>query len=262
MFINDYPISFPIKRIVDECTNVKTFYLDARMDFLPGQFVMLWIPGYDEKPFALTTANSEIGITVKKRGAFTKRLFEMKKGELLGVRGPYGNGFQFRRVNNACIVAGGIGIAALVILAEELAQRKAKIDFVFGCKSKEGLLFPERVSNAAKLYTITEDGSCGKKGYCTEPLKELLKENKYEMLYCCGPEPMMKSVLELCNKFNVPAQFSVERYMKCCTGICGQCSLDEHLCCIDGPVFTREQLNKSKEFSRIHYEKTGRKIKL
>jgi len=263
LLTSDYPVSYRIKRIVNEAPNVKTFYLPVQLEFSPGKFVMLWVPGFDEKPFALTVCNKrEVAITVKGRGPFTKKLFSLKEGALLGLRGPYGHGFSLEGVKRACIVAGGVGIAAVVLLAEELARRKARVDFVHGCKSKEDVLFKKRLFRIARLHIATEDGSCGEKGYCTGILERLLKKKKYDMLYCCGPEVMMKFVLQLCNKYNVPAEFAVERYMKCGQGVCGQCSLDEFLCCTDGPVFSREKLNKSKEFGKVCYEKTGKKSKL
>ncbi|MCX6802862.1 MAG: dihydroorotate dehydrogenase electron transfer subunit [Candidatus Diapherotrites archaeon] len=256
---SDYPVSYPIKKIVSETPSIKTFYLDSEISSSPGQFVMVWIPGFDEKPFALTKNGKEIAITAKKRGAFTEKLFSLKEGSLLGIRGPYGKGFEFKGAKKACIVAGGIGMAAVILLAEEMAKKKIKIDFVQACRCKEEVLFEKRIGKIAKLHVATDDGSCGVKGNACTVLEKLLKEKKFDCVYCCGPEPMMVSVLALCNKFKAPAQFAVERYMKCAHGICGNCSLDEHLCCKDGPVFAREQLGKSKEFGKTHYEKSGKK---
>src|SRR3989338_6477982 len=84
-----------IKRIVKENDAMKTFFLDGKMDYEPGQFVMLWIPGVDEKPFSLSYDNP-IGITIEKRGKFTEKLFNMKVGGKIGIRGPYGNGFKIK----------------------------------------------------------------------------------------------------------------------------------------------------------------------
>jgi len=262
LLINDYPKSFPIKRITDQGKGMKSFEIDAQIGICPGQFVMVWIPGYDEKPYALTGCGKTVKITVRKRGPFTEKLFTLKKGDLLGLRGPYGHGFSMDRVKKACVVAGGIGSAALILLAEGLAAMGTKIDFVHGCRCKDDVLFADRIKKIGSHHIATEDGSRGTKGYCTVILEELLAKNKYDMLYCCGPEMMMKAILKQCNKFDVPAQFAVERYMKCGIGICGHCSLDDSLCCVDGPVFNREKLNKSKEFGVVWHEKTGKKSKI
>jgi len=255
---NDYPVSYNIKKIISDCGNVKSFELETKMDCEPGQFVMLWIPGFDEKPFALTKTNPAT-ITARTRGVFTQKLFEMRGGEKLGLRGPYGKGFSLDGIKRACIVSGGIGSAAVLRLAEELKKKGTEIDFVFGCRNKEELLFKERIESVAELHVATEDGSCGTKGYCTGILEKLLSEKKHDLVYCCGPEKMMLAVLGLCNKFDAKAEFALERYIKCAQGICGQCSIDTHLCCKDGPVFSREQLNESEEFGKVHYLKDGKK---
>ncbi len=148
--MNDYPVSYKIKKIINETHNIKTIYLNASLNVKPGQFLMVWLPGVDEKPFVPTITGKETAITIKKRGFFTKKLFALKKGDLLGLRGPYGHGFEFEKVKNACIVAAGIGIAAVVRLAEELALKKAKIDFVYGCKSKKEILFQKRLKKNFK----------------------------------------------------------------------------------------------------------------
>jgi len=262
LLINDYPKSFPIKRVFDQGKDVKSFEINAQIEICPGQFVMVWIPGYDEKPFALTGSGKTVEVTAKKRGPFTKRLFKLKEGDLLGLRGPYGHGFSTNKVKKACIAAGGIGSAALILLAEELAAKGAEIDFVHGCKCKDSVLFSDRIKKIGSHYIATEDGSSGTKAYCTAILEDLLAKNKYDSLYCCGPEKMMKTVLKQCNEFDVPAEFAVERYMKCGIGVCGQCSLDDSLCCVDGPVFSREKLNNSREFGTAKYEKTGKKSKI
>ena len=262
MLINDYPRSFPIKKIVDEGKDTKTFTIDAQIHIGPGQFVMAWIPGYDEKPFALTKAGKNLAMTIRQYGPYTEKLFKLKPGDLLGLRGPYGHGFGTRDVTKAIVVSGGVGIAALMLLIEELAAQGAKVDVVHGCRDKDGVMFRKRIEKIADFHVATEDGSCGTNGYCTGIVENLLKKNKYDMLYCCGPEMMMKFVLGIANKFDVPAQFAVERYMKCGIGVCGHCALDDNLCCVDGPVFSREKLNKSREFGKIWHEKTGKKAKV
>ena len=82
---------------------------------------MVWLPGIDEKPFALSYDNA---VTVERKGVFTKKMFELKKGDRIGVRGPYGNGFKLK--NNALVVAGGLGIASLARLVERLKNRLAR----------------------------------------------------------------------------------------------------------------------------------------
>lgn len=246
--------------IKQETPRVKTFELDVPLEAVPGQFVMVWLPRVAEKPFTLIKTGNTIAIAVKKRGNFTEKLFQLNEGSYLGIRGPYGKGFTWGGVKRACIVAGGIGIAALVRLAEELAKNKVKVDFVAGFNSKEDILFKERIERIADLHIATEDGSLGSKGLVHEILPEFLQNNNYDKLYCCGPEIMMVKVLELCKKFDLKAEFAVERYMKCAVGLCGQCCLDNWLVCKDGPIFNSEQLLNSKEFGKFYYTKSGKRV--
>lgn len=249
-----------ILKIEQETPTVKTFELGVSLDAVPGQFVMVWLPRVAEKPFTLIKTGNTIAIAVKKRGGFTEKLFQLNEGSYLGIRGPYGKGFSWGGVKKVCVVAGGIGIAALVRLAEELAKSEVSVDFIAGFRTKSEVLFKERIENVANLHIITEDGSFGTKGICSDVLMDFLKKNEYDKLYCCGPELMMVKVLKLCKKFNLKAEFAVERYMKCAVGLCGQCCLDEWLVCRDGPVFSSEQLLKSKEFGKFYYTKSGKKV--
>lgn len=250
-----------ITKIVEEAPNIKTFELSIAMHAEPGQFVMAFLPQVGERPFALTQAGKKIAITVKKRGSFTEKLFSLKEGSFLGIRGPYGKGFSLQNVGKACLVAAGIGIAALIRLAEELAKEGASVTLVFACKSANEIIFKERLEKVASLHIATEDGSAGFKGDCIELLEKVLKKQSYDKLYCCGPEAMMVSVLKLCEKYEIDAEFAVERYMKCAVGLCGHCCLDEWLVCTDGPVFSKEQLLASKEFGRIYYSKSGKRMR-
>ena len=249
-----------ILKIKQEARAVKTFELGVSLDAVPGQFVMVWLPRVAEKPFTLIKTGNTIAIAVKKRGSFTEKLFQLKEGSYLGIRGPYGKGFSWDGVKKACIVAGGIGVAAVVLLAEELAKNKVSVDFIAGFRTESEILFKERIEKIANLHIITEDGSFGTKGICSDVLADFLKKNECDKLYCCGPELMMVKVLELCKKFNLKAEFAVERHMKCAVGLCGQCCLDEWLVCRDGPVFSSEQLLKSKEFGKFYYTKSGKKV--
>ena len=91
---------------------------------------------------------------------------------------------------------------------------------------------------------MTEDGSFGQKGVVTDPLDDLLREEKYDMIYACGPEPMIKRVFLAAEEANTPFQASLERIMRCGIGICGSCMLGKYRVCRDGPVFSSHQLRE------------------
>lgn len=256
----DYPIGVEIKEIINENANVKTFVLDAQLEARPGQFVMVWVPRIDEKPFSLSRISGNIAITVQKKGKATEKMHEMKIGEILGIRGPYGNGFDVSNLKNACIVAGGIGTAPLVPLAEAL-QRPT---FISGARTKNDLLFEERLKKCSDLYITTDDGSAGEKGFNTQALEKLIAEGKkFDAVFTCGPEPMMRRVFEICEKNKIQMQASLERFMKCGgLGICGQCSVNGIRVCADGPIFRNEMLGKMLEFGNSARLKTGKKVAL
>ncbi|MEK6973177.1 MAG: dihydroorotate dehydrogenase electron transfer subunit [archaeon] len=248
-------------KIVQENPNIKTFYFDKQIDAKPGQFVMVWLPEVNEKPFAFSNLGKDCSITVQKRGSFTEQLFKIKEGTVLGVRGPFGKGFEIEKIKNAAIIAGGCGIAPLKPLAEELKKHRSKVYTSLGARNKEFLFFERefgKLSNELEIFS--EDGSVGKKGYPTEALEEFIKsKKKIDCVFACGPEILLKKIFDICEKHKIICQISLERYMKCGIGICGQCAIDDQLICKDGPVFYNEQLRKSKEFGKSSRNAEGKK---
>ncbi len=253
--MNEGPRMIAIKEIREETHKHKTFFLDTVIKAIPGQFLMAWLPGLDEKPFSLSHTGRETAITVEKKGIFTKSLFGLKPGDSIGIRGPYGNGFSLDHKGTACIVGGGCGIAPLAPLIEKLEDSTV----IIGAKTRDDLLFSERFPQA--IFT-TDDGSFGRKGFTTQSLEDVIREKRPETIYTCGPEAMMMHVLEICKRKGIHLQASLERYMKCGIGICGNCCIGESRVCKDGPVFTGEQLLKMEEFGRFARLKTGKKVSL
>jgi len=250
-----------IKSVVRENDLVRTFTLDERLDAKPGQFIMLWLPGVDEKPFSLSGINGDIQLTLKNVGPFTSRLFKLGKGDKVGIRGPYGNGFKLTG-KRICFVAGGVGLAPLMPLIKEAASLKKDVTVIAGFRDKKAILFQKRLAGLkADLHIVTDDGSYNQKAYATDILKKLLEKNKYDAIYSCGPELMMKIALGIAAKARIPCQISVERYMKCALGICGQCCLGGFTVCRDGPVFTGSQL-AGTEFGKYARNAEGARVRL
>jgi len=243
-----------IKKIIKENPDIKTFFLDAKINYKPGQFIMLWLPGVDEKPFSLSYTKP-VAVTVEKKGIFTEKLFKMKAGDKVGIRGPYGKGFKLK--NNAVVVAGGCGYAPLAPLIEKLK----KPTIIFGCKTRSRVVFKKRFKRL-KPNICTDDGSLGFKGFSSDLLKQMLKETKFNVVYTCGPEIMMKKIFNICEKNNIECQASLERMMKCGFGICGSCVCDGQLVCKDGPVFNSKQLREMEDFGKYAKLKSGKKATL
>ncbi len=251
-----------ILEVREENPRMRTLFLDAAMKASPGQFAMLWIPGLNEKPLSFSyCGEGRVGFTVAKVGPFSEKLSQMKVGELVGVRGPFGNGFK-PKWDRIAIVGGGCGAAPLGFLAEELARKGAKVSFVVGAKTKGELLFAERARSAgAEVLVCTDDGSEERKGFATDALKDLLEKGKIDAVCTCGPEIMMRKVFELCEAKGVECQASLERWMKCGFGVCGQCAIDGFLVCKEGPVFPSSKLRRMREFGTLKRDACGLPLK-
>jgi len=241
-----------IKQVVDENYKTKTFFFNEKIDIKPGQFIMLWLPAIDEKPFTLSY-KKPAAVTVELKGEFTRELFKLKKGDNLFYRGPFGNGFT-KTKKNAIVVAGGMGLAGVSLLIQVLENSR----IIFGTKQKKDLFFTNRFD----MEICTDDGSIGYKGFATDKLRELLKKEKYDIIYTCGPETMMKKVFDIAEKYNIPCEASLERFMFCGIGVCGSCVCGNKLVCRDGPVFSSDDLREMNDFGRYARLKNGRKASL
>ena len=252
-----------IKKIIKEAKGIKSFVFEHKLDAKPGQFIILWIPRLDEKPFGISYQdNKKFAITVSSVGAFTEKLCKMKEGDLVGIKGPYGNPFTIEGKRIA-LVAGGYGAGPIAFLADEAVKQRKKVYLIIGARNKDYLLYLDRFKNSkVKLLACTDDGSYGEKGFTTDLLGKMIK--KIDKVYACGPEIMMKYVLKLAEANNTDAEFSLERYMKCGQGLCGQCCVDETgwRVCKEGPVFNKKQIKQIKEFANYKREKSGKKVKL
>ena len=223
----------------------------------PGQFLLMWLPGVDEKPFTVSSMDEgRFGITAMKRGPFSTRLHDLEPGALVGFRGPYGRGYwgweELADREDVVLLAGGCGMAPLALLAEKLPRATV----VQGAPTARELLFRNRL---ADQVVCTEDGTGGRRGLPTQWLRETLEARKLAAVYTCGPEAMMATVVEMCRGAGVPCQASMERYMKCGFGVCGQCECDGRLVCLDGPVFSAEELARMPSFGRVRRLKTGQR---
>ncbi|HEY9204419.1 MAG TPA: dihydroorotate dehydrogenase electron transfer subunit [Candidatus Methanoperedens sp.] len=246
------PVNAVITKIVNETPTIRTFFFDTSFESIPGQFVMVWIRGMDEIPMALSYENA---ITVQKVGPATSALFELEVCDSFGIRGPFGNGFELSK-GHILLVAGGVGAAPLAPLAEKAGSSGIRVTTLLGARTNEELLFRERFEAAGELKVATDDGSEGEHGYVTGLLGD---GRKYSQIYCCGPEIMMKKVLEKVTPSR--AQFSLHRYIKCGIGICGACCIDGLRVCKDGPVFSGDVLKKS-EFGAYRRDECGQRVKV
>jgi dihydroorotate dehydrogenase electron transfer subunit len=173
----------------------------------------------------------------------------MDAGAIVGVRGPFGNCFTESR-GRVLLLGGGTGTVPLLFLAKQLAAKTERLSFVEGAKTKDELLFVSElrsVCNEKSLITTTEDGTAGLQCLATQPLANLLEKEKFDMIYTCGPEIMVKKIFEMTEERKLPIEASLERLMRCGIGLCGSCVVGKYRVCRDGPVFNAAQLREVKE---------------
>lgn len=241
-----------IVEIIDkrqESVRVTTLYIsvDNYPTVVPGQFVMVWAPEAEEIPLAVSEQReSVIAISIDRVGPTTEILCSKTVGEVVGLRGPYGRGFDLKSGSNYLLVGSGCGVSPLIFASSRLKESGKKVDMVIDARSKEELCFIDWAEKMGiSTFISTHDGSMGFRGYGSELVKEIISGG-YDFVLSCGPEPMMREVNNICIKLKIMFQSSLERYMRCGFGLCGSCAIDPtgHLVCLDGPVFDGETLSK------------------
>ena len=233
------PKVLTIKKVISENFRTKTFVTDKKINARPGQFIMVWLPGKAEKPFSLTN-NDPLTFTVMSVGNFSKTLNnQIKAGNKVWFRGPFGKGVFKSAPGKKVLVSGGCGCVPLYYLVKMIKDKKS-CRVIVGGKTKKELLFDKRFKKLGlKVIITTDDGSEGLKGFTIDALEKILAKEKISCVYACGPKIMLRKVAEMCDKFKVKYQISLEAIMKCGFGICGSCSCGGKLVCEDGPVFTK-----------------------
>ncbi|MDO8648230.1 MAG: dihydroorotate dehydrogenase electron transfer subunit, partial [Candidatus Peregrinibacteria bacterium] len=191
-------------------------------------------------------------------------------------RGPFGTCYEWKPGEHIVLVAGGYGAAPMYFVAKESVQHGCTLEVIVGARSKEHLLYITELETLphTSLHIATNDGSEGFKGFNTEVLEKLLsscpRESKgakkedcspVDQVFACGPEMMLKKVSEITAKYEVPSQLSLERYMKCGFGICGNCVVEPLgiRLCVEGPVVKNDVCVKITEFGKFHRDDLGKK---
>lgn len=253
-----------IIRVIEENPTVKTLVFACDYVVQPGQFANLWIPRVDEKPMSVAFSDGkELHLTIADVGPFSNKATSLEAGDQAGLRGPYGKGFTWKKNQRMVMVGGGFGTAPLYFTATLAVQDGCRVDFIVGARRKDLLIYTDRIKKLknTKLHVATDDGSVGHKGHNVEVLENLLKKEKYDVIMSCGPELMMAAVAQLAEKNKISAQISLERYMKCGFGLCGQCVVDPtgDTTCTKGTVVTLGYLKKVDEFGKYHRDALGKK---
>ena len=229
-----------IIEVIQENANTRTVVLDVHLEAEPGQFVMVWLPGVDEKPFSLVRAEP-VTLTVARVGPFTTAFHALGVGDPVWLRGPLGRPFTLPPSDGPpgplLLVGGGYGVAPMYFLAERALAAGWAVSVVVGARTAAVLVFAERFTALGASVTVTtDDGSRGRQGLATNAAARLLDGAGYQAIYACGSESMLEAVEVLARSRGLPAQLSYERYMRCGFGVCGSCARRGWLVCRDGPV--------------------------
>jgi dihydroorotate dehydrogenase electron transfer subunit len=230
--------------------------------FRPGQFICLAVGGPDtsmmlSRAFSIHDVRADHGGTVEfvfaMRGRGTQWLAERRARDVLDAVGPLGRPFPLPRDPvNCLLVGGGYGSAPLFSLAARLRERRCEVDFLLGAASGDGVFGALTARRTGRLATITtEDGSLGSRGLVTDMLDQAIHDGRTDVIYACGPMPMLRQVTVLARRYDIPVQVAVEEAMACGTGVCMTCVLPVTgsdgitrmtRSCVDGPVFRGEQV--------------------
>jgi len=230
--------------------------------FKPGQFITLAVGGADTsmllaRAFSIHDVRPDHGGTVEivfaVHGRGTQWLAERRARDVLDVTGPLGKAFPLPRDPvNCLLIGGGYGSAPLFSLAGKLKERRCEVDFLLGAGSGDkvfGALTARRTGRSATI--TTEDGSLGARGMVTDMLDQVIHDGRTDVIYACGPMPMLRQVTALARRYDIPVQAAVEEAMACGIGVCMTCVLPVVgsdgitrmvRSCVDGPVFRGESV--------------------
>lgn len=268
---NEY-IPYPaiIEEIRREAVDTKTFRLRfkdkkiaAAFTYKQGQFMEVSVLGFGEAPISITSSPSRTGfleLTIRAAGMVTQAIHRLNTGDCVYLRGPYGNAFPFAEIKgkNIYFVAGGIGLAplrSLINLVFDNRKDFKHVKILYGSKSADDLCFKDELEKWKKMpdteVWLTVDRPCDgwgcRVGVVTELWKDTHIDSKNAVSIVCGPPIMMKFVIARLTESGFADKdiiMTLERYMKCGIGKCGHCNIGEKFICLDGPVFTLEQVKR------------------
>ncbi|MFH1106357.1 MAG: dihydroorotate dehydrogenase electron transfer subunit [Candidatus Micrarchaeota archaeon] len=254
----DMPEAFTVVRVKKENYRISTISFDRPLPSRPGQFVMMWLPGVNERPISIHGPDP-LSLSVAKVGEFSSKALELKPGDKVGIRGPYGNSFKLQG-RNILLVGGGYGLMPLYFLAVEARKRKIGVTVVAGARKAEDVVLEEDFKRlGCRMSVCTDDGSRGSKGYCTQDADSILSKERFSAVYGCGPEMMEVELVRVCARRRVPVWVSVERMMKCGFGVCGECACGDRLVCAQGTVFGGGDLAKNPDFGKSYLDWGGKR---
>lgn len=256
-------IEAKVEKVIEESPAIKTLVLKPGEDFsfATGQFIELALYGIGEAPFTPSSSphqKDKLDVTIMNAGHVTKKIHNLKAGDRVGIRGPYGKGYPLEKLygREVVILGGGVGLAPLrsfllALLAE--ADRFKKIILCYGAKTPEDIIYKDEIQEWKKNENLEVHLSVDKPdknwkdtvGVVTVLLDKIKVDTKEAAAIVCGPPIMMKfGATELLDRHFPPQNIylSMEKNMSCGIGKCGHCMMGKYFVCKDGPVFTLDQI--------------------
>ena len=244
-------------RLIEKKEWAKSTYLLLQSDepleeIKAGQFVQVRVDDaqhtYLRRPISIHDVdyqNRTITLLVQRVGEGSNKIADTELNDTLNIIYPLGNGFTIPEKNqNAILVGGGIGIAPLYYLGKMLKEKGIEPQFLLGGRSKSDLIMLEDFESVGKVYITTNDGSLGEEGFVTQ--HSIWKEKKFDMIYTCGPKPMMMALTKMARENNIDCEVSLENLMACGLGACLCCvenTIEGNVCvCKEGPVMNINKL--------------------
>lgn len=221
-------------------------------EMLPGQFAEIRVDGspttFLRRPISINFVDrttNEVWFLVQTIGDGTRQMGRLQKGDVMNVVLPLGNNFTIPtdKSEKLLLIGGGVGTAPMLFLGEQLYNKGYNPVFLLGAKSRKDLLLLEQFETYGAVFTTTEDGSHGEKGFVT---RHSILNEPFDRIYTCGPKPMMVNVARYAKSKNITCEVSLENTMACGIGACLCCvenTTEGHLCvCTEGPVFNINRL--------------------
>jgi NAD(P)H-flavin reductase len=234
--------------------------------FLPGQFLMVEVPGFGEVPISISSSTSNKGfleLCIRKAGTVTKALHRAQRGAKIGIRGPFGTHFPLKQMkgHSVLLIAGGLGLAPLRAPIYYVTENRADfkdVHILYGTKSPSQMLFDYQYESWRRIDDVNiqiiveepDDRWDGPVGLITQLLDGVEVDANETYAIVCGPPVMFKFVCQRLNKMGIPMHrmfVSLERRMHCGMGKCCRCNVGSTYTCTDGPVFDYWSVMNLKE---------------
>ncbi|MCX8075403.1 MAG: FAD/NAD(P)-binding protein [Aquificaceae bacterium] len=252
-----------VVRLIKECEGLYTFHIQTEEEASPGQYNMLYALGMGEAPITVASKGKDYIVhTVRAVGDVTRHIDQLREGDVLYWRGPYGNTWQLQEAygKTLLILSGGLGLAATRWVFEVAMNSPMKrVVHLYGSKDYENLIYKylyDDWSKSSEFYiTLSKPHPewKGRVGLITELLREI-ELGRDTVVFACGPDPMVKACVKVLEEKGISTNriyASLERHMKCSVGTCGHCMIGPYFVCKDGPVFRYDLIREYFEREEV-----------